>query len=190
MDILNGPRKAGDAARRGAHHDGGAAERTPPADEPVDARVGVAQRVIAVHRDHDAAWQTVQKLSDGGFPAHRATIVGRDLAVVERVTGQLSTADVTRRGALSGVVIGALTGWILGLVDLIAPTVPVAWLILNAAILGAVLGAATGLLAYAFTHGRRSVSTPSGITASHYDVQVDAELADRAVRVLQDKAAS
>ena len=152
--------------------------------ERADVRVGVAQRVIAVHPDHEKAEQTVQTLADAGFPAQRATIVGRGLTIVDRVTGQLSTADVTARGAASGVVVGALVGSLLGLFDLVTPTVPVAWLAVNAAILGAVLGAVTGLLGYTFTRGRRSFTTHSRITATHYDVQVDADLADRAVRLL------
>lgn len=189
MDILHGRDKTSDADRNTPHHDAAGEQPTLTADEPPGARVGVAQRVIAVHGDHDAAQHTIQRLADAGFPEHRATIVGRGLAAVDHLTGQLSTADVTRRGAVAGAVIGALTGWILGLVDLIAPTVPLAWLILNAAILGAILGATTGLLGYVFTRGRRSVTTSSGMTARHYDVQVDAELADRAVRALQDEVA-
>jgi hypothetical protein len=154
------------------------------AEDRAGAHVGVAQRVVAVHADHEAAKQTVQELADRGFPAHRATIVGRGLTLVDRVKGQLSTADVAARGAVSGLVVGALVGSLLGLFDLVTPTVPVAWLAVNAAILGAVLGAVTALLGYAFTHGSRSFVMRSGITASHYDVQVDADLADRAVRLL------
>ena len=156
-----------------------------PTAERAGARVvGVAQRVVAVHPDHEKAEQTVQTLAEAGFPAQRAAIVGRGLTIVDRVTGQPSTADVAGRGAVSGLVVGALVGSLLGLFDLITPTVPVAWLAVNAAILGAVLGAVTGLLGYAFTRGRRSFTTQSRITATHYDVQVDADLADRAVRLL------
>ena len=177
MSILD--RRSGtDGAHRGTGHG--------PSDGMLDGRVGLARRVIAVHDSHDAAERTIRKLADADFPVERAAIVGRDLTTVQRVTGLLSTPEVAARGALSGVVIGALTGWLLAVVDLITPTVAVAWLTINAAILGAVLGAVTGLLGYVFTRGRRSVATTSAITAAHYDVTVDAELADRAARLLAD----
>lgn len=168
----------------GQHNEVARAAAEPSHTVAADARVGVAQRVVAVHPDHESAEQTVQALVDAGLPAHRATIVGRGLITVDRITGQLSTADVTARGAVSGLVVGALVGSLLGTFDLIIATVPVVWLAVNAAILGSVLGAVTALLGYAATQGRRSFATHSGITASHYDVQVDADLADQAVRLL------
>ena len=151
------------------------------------AHVGVAQRVIAVHSDHHSAVQTLKTLTDAGFPADRTTIVGRDLAFVERGTGLLSTAEVTGRGATAGLAIGGLTGWLLGLFNLATASVATWWLVVNAALLGAVLGAVAALLGYAVTRGRRSFQTEPILTAAHFDLQVDADLADGAVRMLADR---
>jgi hypothetical protein len=148
---------------------------------PTATNLGVAQRVIAVHEDHDGAERTVQTLTEAGLPAERMAVVGRGLTFVERATGWLSTAEVTRRGALSGLVIGGLTGW---LFDLLTSSVSTWWLAVNAAILGAVLGAVSALLGYVITRGRRSFSTTPTLTVSHYDVLVDADLADQAARIL------
>ena len=63
------------------------------------AHVGLAQRIIASHTEHAAAEQTVASLRAAGLPADRATIVGSGLQLQERGRGQLSTADVTGRGA-------------------------------------------------------------------------------------------
>ncbi|PRY20132.1 general stress protein [Pseudosporangium ferrugineum] len=162
--------------------------RGPSSADAGEVRVGLAQRVIAVHDDHAGAEATVRLLDDAGFPVHRAAIVGRGLTTVESATGWLSSAEVTGRGAVSGLAVGALTGWILVVVDLVTPAVPSAWLVVNAAVLGAVLGAVIGLIGYAATRGRRSVTTEPKLIATHYDVQVDAELADRAVRLVESQA--
>ncbi|MEU8230432.1 general stress protein [Actinoplanes sp. NPDC048967] len=154
------------------------------------AHVGVAQRVIAVHTDHDSAVRTLKALTDAGFAEDRTTIVGRDLTFVERGTGQLSTAEVTGRGATAGFAIGGLTGWLLGLFDLVTASVATWWLIANAALLGAVLGAVAALLGYAITRGQRSFLTGPTLTAAHFDLQVDADLADSAVRMLAGRGAS
>ncbi|MEU4214163.1 general stress protein [Actinoplanes sp. NPDC026623] len=156
-----------------------------PADSA--AQVGVAQRAIAVHEDHDEAERTVRALAEAGIPAGRTSIVGRGLAFADRGTGRLSTGEVTARGAVSGLIIGALTGWLLGLFDLVTASVSTWWLILNAAALGAMLGATIALVGYAATGGRRSFSTGPTLTASHFDVLVDASLADQAVRVLAER---
>ncbi|WP_199516650.1 general stress protein [Nucisporomicrobium flavum] len=151
------------------------------------AQLGVAQRVIAVHEDHAEAERTVQALAEAGIPAGRTSIVGRGLTFADRGTGRLSTGEVTARGAVSGLIVGALTGWLLGLFDLVTSSVSTWWLVVNAAALGAVLGATIALVGYAATRGRRSFSTPPTLTASHYDVLVDADLADHAVRVLTER---
>jgi hypothetical protein len=160
------------------------ATTVPQLSEPTVTKVGVAQRVIAVHEDHHEAQRTVQTLTEGGLPAERTAVVGRGLTFVEQGTGRLSTAEVTRRGAVSGLVIGGLTGSLLGVFNLVTPSVATWWLAVNAAVLGAVLGAVTALLGYVITHGHRTFATAPNVTASHYDVLVDAELADQAVRML------
>jgi hypothetical protein len=160
------------------------ATEVPHSPQPAATKVGVAQRVIAVHQDHDGAERTVQKLADGGLSTERTVIAGRGLTVTERSTGWLSTAEVTRRGALSGLVIGGLTGWLLGVFGLFTSSVSTWWLMVNAALLGAVLGAVTALVGYVATRGQRSFSTTPTLRASHYDVLVDADLADQAVRLL------
>jgi hypothetical protein len=152
--------------------------------QPPAATLGVAQRVIAAHGDHGSALRTVQTLTEGGLPGERVVVVGRGLTFVERGTGWLSTAEVTGRGALSGLVTGGLTGWLLAVFDLLTASVSTWWLAVNAAILGAALGAIIALIGYAGTRGQRSFSTAPTLTASHFDVLVDADLADQAARTL------
>jgi uncharacterized membrane protein len=155
-----------------------------------DSRVGLARRVVASYSDYRGAEQAVQRLSDTEFPVEQAAIVGSGLTLVEKVTGRVSAATVAARSAMSGAVVGALLGWLLGLFDLMDPLVAALWLALYGAILGAVVGVVVGLLGYALTRGRRGFMTTGGVRAQRYDVTVDAESADRAVRVLREASPS
>src|SRR3954452_1212676 len=72
---------------------------------------GTRRRVIASFDDYADAEFAVDYLSDRGFPVERTAIIGRDLKLVEQVTGRLDNG----RAALRGAVTGALVGWIFGL---------------------------------------------------------------------------
>jgi uncharacterized membrane protein len=163
---------------------------TEPIDGRPDDRVGLARRVIASYPDYRGAERAVQRLSEAEFPVEQTAIVGSGLTLVEKVTGRVSAATVAARSAASGAVVGALLGWLLGLFDLMDPLVAALWLALYGALLGAVIGVAVGLLAYAATRGRRGFTTIGGVRAERYDITVDAESADRAVRVLRETSPS
>lgn len=154
-----------------------------PAGGTAATRVGLAQRSIVTCDDYASARRIIAQLGDTGFPVERAAVIGTDLHRVERNRGRLSTADVTGRGALSGLLIGAAVGWLLRLVGVTDSSMYTGWLILNAAVLGGVLGAAVALLGYVITQGKRSFLPDEGVLAGHYDVMVDADLADRAIRL-------
>ncbi|GIF01203.1 general stress protein [Paractinoplanes rishiriensis] len=149
-----------------------------------DVRIGVAQRSIAARPDYRAAAGIVERLVAAGFSERRVTVIGADLRDVARHRGQLTTVDVTGRGALSGLLIGAAVGWLLRLFDLTTDSLSTWWLVFNTAVLGAILGAAVALLGYVVTQGRRSFTTDDLVRAGEFEVMVDAELADRAVRML------
>jgi hypothetical protein len=51
-------------------------------------------------------------------------------------------------------------------------------------VVGAVVGALLGLLLHGMTGGRRDFASVSGMQASRYDVPVDEEVADEAIRLL------
>lgn len=108
----------------------------------------------------------MQTLAECGLPAERTAVVGRGLAFVEQGAGRLSTAEVTRRGAVSGLAVGGLTGSLLGVFDLVTPSVATWWLAVNVAVLGAVLGAITALLGYVITRGQRTFATGLSVPTS------------------------
>lgn len=157
-----------------------------PMRRRTDARVvGVARRTVASYRDYQDAERAVGRLAREDFPADQTMIVGCGLRFVERVTGRATALSVALRAAVAGAVVGAFTGWLLGIFNLVDPLVAAAWLAVNGALLGMVLGAVIGLISYVVTRGRRDFTAVAAIRAERYDVLTDAEIADRAVRLLQ-----
>jgi Heat induced stress protein YflT domain len=143
-----------------------------------------ARRPIASYDNYTDAQAAVDSLSDQGFPVERVSIVGRDLEFVEQVTGRLNYGRAALRGAGNGAFIGALFGWIFGILDWVDPLIAGLWLALYGAVLGALIGALLGLLFHLATGGKRDFSAIEGMRANHYEVLVDAEVADEAERLL------
>ena len=65
------------------------------------------------------------------------------------------------------------------------PLVSALALALYGAVLGAVIGAVVGLIGQLATRGRRDFSSVSAMEAGGYELVVDEEVADDALRVLQ-----
>lgn len=158
----------------------------PTRSNAIDPRVSVARRVVASYNRYSDAEVATHRLAAMQFPVDRAMIVGRGLEVVQTVTGMVTPRIAAARGALLGLVSGALVGWLLGLFNVVDPLVASSWLAVNAALLGAVVGTAVSLLVYLVTRGRRRFTSIAGTRAQNYDVLVDADLADRAARVIAD----
>lgn len=148
---------------------------------PVVARQGGDWDVVASFDTYAAAQEAVDRLSDQGFPVERSQIVGRDLNLVERVTGRLTTG----RAALNGAAGGAWFGLFIGLlVGLFADGAEWVGLIVGGLLIGAVWGAVFGAIAHAATQGRRDFSSVSGLVAGRYDVLVARADAERARGIL------
>ena len=108
------------------------------------------------------------------------SIVGTDLRLVERVLGRLTTARAAGAGALSGAWLGLLIGILLAIFTTEGWLVIILVAVLFAALWGAIFGA----VAHAMTGGRRDFTSVSRLDAAHYAVQVDAEHAESARRLL------
>jgi hypothetical protein len=64
---------------------------------------------VASFTTYREAERAVDLLSDRGFPVERVAIVGRDLQLVEQVTGRMGYGQAALRAALQGAVLGLLT---------------------------------------------------------------------------------
>jgi hypothetical protein len=137
--------------------------------------------VVASYGTYPEAEKAVDHLSDSGFPVESVEIVGRDLRLVEQVTGRLTTARAAGAGAATGAWFGLFIGLLVGLF-----TSGPEWigLVLGGLVIGAVWGAIFGFAAQWATRGRRDFSSARGIVAGRYDVTVSRENADRARQLL------
>lgn len=144
------------------------------------------RRSIATFENYADAERAVDRLSDLRFPVERVAIVGRELTLVEQVTGRLNYGGAALKGAASGALPGVLIGWIFGLFALINPLVASLLLALYGLIIGAVIGAVVGLIIHAMQRGRRDFDAVSMMVPSRYEVLVDEEIADEAARLLAD----
>jgi hypothetical protein len=143
-----------------------------------------ARRIIASLPTYEQAQRVVDYLSDEKFPVERVAIVGEGLRLVEQVTGRWNWWKAALDGLLGGIFVGVLLGWLFGLFNLVNPVVSMVRLAFWGLILGAVVGAVAGGLGYALTGGKRDFTSVSMMQAEHYNVLVDADLADDAQRLI------
>lgn len=138
------------------------------------------QHLLGQFPTYAGAESLVDKLSDKGFPVEHARIVGTGLRTIEYVTGRLTSKDAAMAGAASGAWFGFLIGLLFGLFAHGS-----AWfaVLLGSTVISALWLALFGYLAHRATQGRRDFASTKGLEADQYDVYVDAELADDAIRL-------
>ena len=137
--------------------------------------------LVATYSNYAEAQRAVDRLSDAKFPVEHVQIVGRDLTIVEDVTGRLTKG----RAALAGAATGAWFGLFIGLLVGLFTTGP-EWLglVLGGVVIGAFWGAVFGFIAHWATRGMRDFASLRALTAGSYDVLVDEEHAARARELL------
>ena len=142
----------------------------------------VSRQIVGSYESYREAERAVDFLSDEGFPVERVSIVGSGVRLVEQVAGRVTTARAALSGAGSGLLIGLLFALLFGLFF----TVSEAFIgvLIYGVVAGALFGALLGALGHAAQGGRRDFASASGLQAERYEVQVDAEVADRARELL------
>jgi hypothetical protein len=141
------------------------------------------RRMVAVLDRYEDAQALIDRLSDDGFPVDHLTIVGRDLRIVERVTGRLDAVRAALSGALSGAFWGVLFGLLFGVwfahdgTSLLG--ILVYWILV-----GAAFGLILALVLYAIGGRRRNFTSVVGMQADRYEVLVDEPFAEEAIRHL------
>jgi hypothetical protein len=145
------------------------------------------RRTIARFESYGEAERAVDYLSDQNFPVERVAIVGHDVQLVEHVIGRLNWGRAALHGAGPGALVGALVGWIFGWFNWVQPLVASLTLAAYGLIFGAVVGAVFGLIAYAVQGGRRDFASMRVLMPSSYELQVDAEVAAEAIRLLDQR---
>ncbi|MCW3005542.1 MAG: hypothetical protein JWP17_168 [Solirubrobacterales bacterium] len=140
------------------------------------------RRSVGTYETYREAQRAVDLLSDRGFPVARVAIIGRGLRFEEQVLGRETVLSATARGAGSGACVGVLFGAFLWAIS--ANGVSGGLIVLYGLVFGAIIGALLGAILQAASGGQRDFRSASRMTADHYDVMVDVEIADEADRLL------
>lgn len=172
---------------RGDHAWGRDHARGPDIDSGgAPARVGAARRLVATAQDEPTAQRVRDWLTYAGLPGDQIAIVGRDLHATP-APGARSTVRAAAQGVLPGVIVGVLVGIVLRQTGLVTSEMRLDWLTVAAALTGATFGAIAGVLWYGLSASRRTAQ-PELLTAGRFDLLVDVDAADEAVRVLHRAA--
>ena len=138
---------------------------------------------IARYESYGEAERAVDALSAMRFPVARVAIVGIGLRSVEQVVGRVTTW----RAALYGSGQAALIGLFVGVLFSLFFTGPEFFAILAySVVVTAVFGGVFGTIAHALQGGRRDFASVGGVYADRVELQVDAEVADEARRLLDE----
>jgi hypothetical protein len=145
-----------------------------------DTQINRPQRLLATFPTYAGAEKLVDTLSDKGFPVQHTRIVGSGLRSVEQVTGRVTAGRAATAGAASGAWFGLLIGLLIG-----AFSDNSNWFgsIVSSVVMGAVWFALFAFLAHRATGGRHDFSSTKAFEAESYEVYVDQDRADDAVRL-------
>lgn len=154
-----------------------------PAMRPTDPRAGTQPRgdEIAKYETYLEAQRAVDYLADHEFTVNAVTIVGTELKLVERITGRRTYPSVAGRGAASGAYFGFFIGLLLFLMsgNVLESLIP-------GLLIGAGAGMLFGVLAYAFSGGKRDFTSTSQVVAGAFSVLCLSEKAAEARRMLDE----
>jgi hypothetical protein len=143
-----------------------------------------ARRVVASYADYRDAEKAVDYLAGNRFPVEHVAIVGRELELVQQVTGRLTALDAAARGALTGAVTGLLIGWLFAIFTWFDPRIASGWLIIDGLWFGTFVGIVMGLVMYLIMKSRRRFDAVSRMQPAYFDIAVDESYADDAARML------
>ena len=141
---------------------------------------GAAMRKLATFERYEDAQELVDRLADRGFAVEKMTIVGRDVRIVEKVTGRMDVWRAALGGLLAGALLGLLFGLLFGAI-FTHDGVSLLALVIFWVVVGAFWGALLGVMGFLLSGGnRRNFASASGITATYFDVMVEESAVEEA----------
>lgn len=136
---------------------------------------------VASYAHHHEAQAAVDYLSEHDYDIRTVSVVGMDVHLVEHITGRLSVGRVAFSGASSGLLWGAVFGFMMSLTNSALPSQ--AWIGVGIAG-GALLGMILALVSYAMRKGKRDFMSHTHVMAARYAIIVESN-AQRAFELLQ-----
>jgi hypothetical protein len=138
---------------------------------------------VGTYDSYEAAQRAVDYLSDHEFPVEHITIVGKELRLVERVVGRLTTGKAASMGASGGALWGLFVGAMIMLFAATEGGTAVLLPVFSAAF-GAILGAVMGGVGHAMTGGRRDFSSRTSVVPTSYEILCQHQHAEDARNLL------
>ncbi len=138
--------------------------------------------VLGTYRSHDEANAAVQHLAQHDFRVSALAIVGRDVRIVEEVTGMLTWAAAAGRGALTGAWLGLFVGLLLALFG--GDESLTSGALLPGIVIGVGFGMLWGIVLKAAGRKRSSVITRPQVMAGSYEIVCPPAVADEARAIL------
>jgi len=132
---------------------------------------------IGVYTSYADAQKAVDSLADQNFPVANLAIVGTDLKLVERVTGRKTWGTVIQQGMLSGLSTALMIAVILFLFD---PTRDFFGLLIEALLIGLVIGVGFAALGHRMSGGRRDFTSVSQTIPSKFEILCEHKVAAQA----------
>lgn len=142
---------------------------------------------VASFESYEAAQGAVDRLAKTDFPVKELSIVGTELATVERITGKMSWGRAAGGGALTGAWFGTFMGLLL---FIFSPTPAAVGILISAILIGAGFGMIFGLVSYSINRRRRDFTSTMQVIAKRYAILAPGELAHRARNLLGSDAAA
>jgi hypothetical protein len=140
------------------------------------------EEVVATFETHAEATRAIEALADAGFPVEKGAIIARDIELVERVIGRLTSWRAALKGAVIGSIVAAVVGLALGMFRAIDLGLGLA---LSGLLLGAIAGAVVGWACHIAEHERPVLESASSVRASAFDLVVT-ENAGEAARIVDE----
>ena len=140
-------------------------------------------QLLGEFHSYQQAQAAVEALSERGFPADRAVLVGRGLHSTERISPRRRRRRAIRRAAIPSVVAGAAVSGLLWGAQLVGPTTSLSRVLVVGALIGLITGVMLGAIGAAGTRRRRRAGIQI-VDADSYQLYVAPRLASYARRVL------
>ena len=132
---------------------------------------------IGVFGSYAEAQKAVDALADQNFPVANLAIVGTDLKLVERVTGRKTWGTVIQQGMMSGLSTALMIAMILFLFD---PTRDFFGLLIEALLIGLVIGVGFAALGHRMSGGRRDFTSVSQTIPGKFEILCEHKVAVQA----------
>ncbi len=136
---------------------------------------------IGVFTSYADAQKAVDSLADQDFPVANIVIVGTELKLIERVTGRKTWGTVINAGLMNGLSTALMIALILILLE---PGRDFVGLILEAMLIGVVIGVGFSVLGHRMSRGKRDFTSITQTVPSKFEILCEHKVAAQARELL------